>query len=65
MLTVDIDRLKAEREELNNEMNIDRNDLANVESAMNELGRELDSRMGVVREKERKLMEIEKAINET
>lgn len=32
---------------------------------MLELGRELESRMALVREKERKLMEVEKAINET
>jgi hypothetical protein len=43
--------LKAEREELNNEMNIDRNDLVTVEASMNDLGRELDARMGVVRER--------------
>ena len=32
-------------------MNVDRNDLGNVESSMNELGRELESRMNVIREK--------------
>ena len=32
---------------------------------MTELGREIDARMSVIRDKERKLMEIEKAINET
>lgn len=46
-------------------MNVDRNDLMTVESSMNELGRELDVRNNIIREKERKLMEIEKAINET
>ena len=46
-------------------MNVDRNDLMTVESSMNELGRELDARNNIIREKERKLMEIEKAINET
>ena len=50
-MRLDIDRLKAEREQLNNEMNVDRNDLGNVESSMNELGRELESRMNVIREK--------------
>jgi hypothetical protein len=30
---------------------------------MNQLGREMDERMVNVREKERKLMELEKAIN--
>lgn len=53
-----IDKLKAEREQLNNEMNIDRNDLNTVQNSMNELGRELDARMGFIKEKERKLMEI-------
>ena len=46
-------------------MNVDRNDLSNVESSMAELSREIDARMNVVREKQRKLMEVEKAINET
>lgn len=40
-LTIDIERLKVEREELNNELNIDRGDLNNVESAMNQLSREI------------------------
>ena len=44
-------------------MNVDRNDLGNVEASMAELGREIDARMAVIREKERKLMEVEKAIN--
>lgn len=46
-------------------MNIDRTDLSNVESSMNELGRELESRLSVIKDKERKLMELEKAISET
>lgn len=37
-------------------MSIDRNDLNNVDMAMNQLNRELQERSNVVREKERKLM---------
>ncbi len=54
-----------EREELNNELNIDRNDLSNVDMNMGQLSRQIDERMVMVREKERQLMELEKAINET
>lgn len=37
----------------------------NVDSAMSQLAREIDDRMNIVREKERRLMDLEKAINET
>jgi len=37
-------------------MSVDRNDLNNVDMAMNQLNRELQERSNVVREKERKLM---------
>ena len=37
-------------------MAVDRNDLNNVEAAMNQLARELDDRQASVREKERRLM---------
>lgn len=50
---------------MNNELNIDRNDVNNVEMAMSQLNREIEDRMGIVREKERRLMELEKAIGET
>lgn len=65
VLSLDIERLKEERDELNNETGIDRGDLNTVETAMSQLGREIDDRMVVVREKERRLMELEKAISET
>ena len=61
----DIERLKVEREELNNELGIDRGDLSNVEMNMAQLSRQVDERMMMVREKERQLMELEKAIGET
>lgn len=44
-------------------MSIDRSDLNNVEISMDQLGKEIDGRMVSVRDKERKLMELEKAIN--
>ena len=37
----------------------------NVDMAMSQLAREIEDRMSVVREKERRLMELEKAIGET
>ena len=51
-----------ERDDLNNELNIDRNDMNNVEMAMSQLNRDIEDRMSIVREKERRLMELEKAI---
>jgi hypothetical protein len=39
-------------------MNTDRNDLNILEGSMNELGKEIETRMNVIKEKERKLMEI-------
>ena len=65
IFNLDIERLKVERDDLNNELNIDRNDLNNVEMAMAQLNRDIDDRMNIVREKERRLMELEKAIGET
>ena len=55
---VDIERLKVQREELNNQINIDRGDLNNVEMAISQLNRELEDRMNVVRQKERRLMQL-------
>ena len=55
---VDIERLKVQREELNNQINIDRGDLNNVEMAITQLNRELEDRMNVVRQKERRLMQL-------
>jgi hypothetical protein len=41
----------------------DKNDLNNVEMAINQLNSELQAKANIVRDKERKLMEIERAIN--
>jgi chromosome segregation ATPase len=59
----DIERLKVERDEVNSELSIDRNDLAAIEGSLAQLARQIDERMTFIREKERQLMELEKAIN--
>lgn len=61
----DINRLKAEREEVVQELGNDKADLQTVDTSIAQLTRELEGRMSVIKEKERKLAELEKTVNET
>ena len=48
---------------MSSEYNVDRNDLGAIDASMGQLARQIEERMIFIREKERQLMELEKAIN--
>jgi Skp family chaperone for outer membrane proteins len=64
-LKTSIDKLRQERAEVQEELEVDQRDLADLMAGMTKLTQEMQAKTLVLKEKERKLKEYEKMVEES